>query len=313
MAAGTGDVLDGPGVAALRGRVQSVMDEALEAVATHGGMTVEPRSELMVVDRRAWVTGNVRTIATMFDLPVSGPEARIVAWEGGAFLGLLARAVLAQYDPYRDQLLVVYPNLGDVAHGDALRWLVFHEVTHLGQFRTAPWMRDHIVQLGHEALRLEDRTWMKEAARRLVAGLPDLVEWGRNVLAGRSDGSTPLLDILPPEQRATVERLHALLTVLEGHATHLTDVISEQVIEDYEAMQRRIKEQRRRPPALKLLEAIAGIEMKRQQYVLGRAFCAGVWEHGGAAALAPVWAGPENIPTSEELRDPAAWLARVGG
>ena len=32
---------------------------------------------------------------------------------------------------------------------------------------------------------------------------------------------------------------------------------------------------------------------------------------GGAHALDPVWRDPENLPTLEELQEPASWLARV--
>lgn len=287
------------------------MDDALEQVSTEGGLCVQPNADLLVVDRRAWISGNVRTLRGLFgDGLVSGPEAKIVAWEGGAFLGLLARAVLAQYDPFRDLLLVVYPNLGEIADGDGLRWLVLHEVTHLGQFRTAPWMRKYIVDLGNQAL--DNPGWAKDVAHRLATNLPDIVQWARNVMAGRSDGSTPLLDLLPDEQRRTIFRLHALLTLLEGHATHLTDVIGARVLDDFEGLQERLRERRRRPPILRLLEALAGIEMKRMQYVRGRAFCEAVWKLGGATALAPVWEGPDNLPTTDELTDPSAWMARVG-
>jgi coenzyme F420 biosynthesis associated uncharacterized protein len=287
------------------------MDEASREVAAESGLVTEPPAELLVVDRQAWIAGNVRTLGTMFgEVGLQGSEATVLAWEGGAFLGLLARAVLAQYDPYRDLLLVVYPNLGDVARGNGLRWLVFHEMTHLAQFRSAPWMSDHIVELGRSILDTDRRGWAKEAAQRLRERLPDLIRWARAVLEGKAEGS-PLLDILPEQQREIVMRLHALVTLLEGHATYVTDLIAARVIPDYEAFQRRITARRRRSPVVRLLEAAAGLEMKRQQYVIGRGFCESVWAEGGAAALAPAWKGPDTVPTLEELRAPERWLERV--
>lgn len=305
--------MDGGALAGLRQRVAGVMDEAAREVSAESELGTTPESELLVVDRKAWIAGNVRTLHTLFgDLGLEGPEAKLVAYEGGAFLGLVARAVLAQYDPYRDLLIVVYPNLGDVASGNGLRWLLFHETVHLAQFRRAPWMRDHIAELGREVVAAERRGSAKEIASQLRSRAPELVRWARNALEGRPEGTSPLIDLLPTRQREIVLRLHALVTLLEGHATYVTDRIAERVIPDYEELQQRIRERRQRHPLIRLLEAIAGLEMKRQQYVLGRGFCEAVWDAGGPQALEPAWRGPEGSPTLEELGDPGRWLERVG-
>jgi coenzyme F420 biosynthesis associated uncharacterized protein len=244
---------------------------------------------------------------------VPGSAATVVAWEAGAVLGLVARAVLAQYDPFRDVLIVVYPNLGEVARGDGLKWLVFHEMTHLAQFRSAPWMPEHIASMGKRVMDVDSR-FAREAVRRLAANLPQIYEWLKNSLSGKeSDGpsESPLLMMLPPEQREIITHLNAMLTVLEGHATYITDRISGRVIPDYEGLLRRVRAQRKRPPLMRLLEALAGLDMKRKQYVLGRTFCESVWDAGGAEALAPFWRGPENVPTPGELENPEGWLRRV--
>lgn len=272
-------------------------------------MPTSPAAELLLVDRKAWVSGNVRTLARLFGgLEVSGAEAKVLAIEGGAFMGVLARAVLAQFDPFRDQLLVVHSNLGDMGRGDGLRYLVLHEVTHLAQFRAAPWIPDQIVELARSLLTAPGLT--KEMAARARERLPEMLRWVRETLEGRSP-STPLFDLLPDEQRESVQKLHSLVTVLEGHATHMTDLIGKRVLDDYAGLQQRIEARRRRPPLMRLLEAVMGLEMKRQQYVLGHGFCRAVWQEGGASALAPAWAGLEYIPTPEELRSPQLWLKRV--
>lgn len=266
------------------------------------------------MDRRTWIAGNARTLGGIFgDIGVSGAEAKLVAVEGGALFGLLARAVLAQYDPFRDQLIVVYPNLGPIGQGDGLRWLLFHEVTHLAQFRSAPWMADFIVQGGRQILGPESRDWMREAAQELRTRLPDVLRMVREALQGRRDreASGLLLDVLPPEQREIVGRLHALVTLLEGHATYVTDRIAERAISDYPSLKRRIESRRQRSPLMRVLEALAGLELKRQQYVVGRSFCEAVWERAGAGGLAPAWSSAEGVPTLEELRDPERWLERV--
>jgi len=291
--------------------VLALVDDARVRVADEAGMPTEPASEVLLVDRRAWAGGNVRTLERLFEgLDVPGSDAKVVAWEGGALVGFLARMVLAQFDPFRDQLLVVHPNLGSFADGDGLRFVVLHEVTHLAQFRTAPWIPDRIVELGRSLLSADTRGLARQMAGEMRRRLPELVQWARDALEGRAAGM-PLIEMLPDEQRDAVLRLHSLVTVLEGHATHVTDLIGKRVLSDYEGLNRRLEERRQRPPLMRLLEAAAGLEMKRQQYVVGRAFCRGVWEAGGAEALAPAWSGPDAVPTQEELRAPELWLGRV--
>jgi uncharacterized protein (DUF2342 family) len=91
----------------------------------------------------------------------------------------------------------------------------------------------------------------------------------------------------------------------------VTDLIAKRVLDDYEGLNRQMEQRRQRPPVMRLIEAMAGIEMKRQQYVQGRDFCRAVWDAGGSAALAPAWTGPDRMPTQEELKSPKLWLERV--
>lgn len=289
-----------------------MLDDACAEVERESGLTTAPRAELLVVDRHGWIGGNLRTFQRLLgDAPMSGTEARVVAWEGGAFLGLVARVVLAQFDPFRDQLIVVYPNLGDMARGSGLRYLLFHEVTHQAQFRAAPWISDRIVELAHEVLQIQNTGLTRKTLAQLPERLPDIIRWARDALEGRPT-TMPLLELLPEEQRRAVSTLQALVTLLEGHATLVTDLISERVLPDFAELQKRLERRKQRPPLMRLLEAVSGLEMKRQQYVVGRSFCQAVWDRGGAPALAAAWRGPEWVPTMDELRDPDTWLARVG-
>jgi uncharacterized protein (DUF2342 family) len=56
---------------------------------------------------------------------------------------------------------------------------------------------------------------------------------------------------------------------------------------------------------------VLGFGMKRQQYERGKDFFDTVADERGIAGAAVVWDDPANLPTDEELDDPAAWLARV--
>ncbi len=311
VVAGSGTRADGTTLLRLRSDIVELLDEACVEVQRESEMPTSPKAELLVVDRHGWIGGNLRTLEKLFgEVDVGGAEAKLLAWEGGAFVGLVARVVLAQFDPFRDQLIVVYPNLGDMARGSGLRWLMYHEVTHLAQFRAAQWIPDRIVELGREVLTLQQTGLAKDALAKLPERLPQLVRRLRSAYEER-DQVTPLLELLPEAQRESVLKLHALVTLLEGHATLITELIGRRVLPDYEALQQRIEQRKKRPPIIRVLETIAGLEMKRQQYVLGRDFCDAIWQQGGADALAPAWGGPDQVPTLEELRSPELWLDRV--
>jgi uncharacterized protein (DUF2342 family) len=61
-----------------------------------------------------------------------------------------------------------------------------------------------------------------------------------------------------------------------------------------------------------VLQRLLGLELKMRQYEEGKAFCDGVVERAGIAGLNRVWEGPSQLPSAAELRDPGAWLERVG-
>lgn len=314
MFAGSADTLSGEELLLLRKKLAAIMGEAASEVSIESMLPTDGETELLVADRKSWISGNCRTLGNVFgsaNLPLSPAQEKIVSWEGGALLGLMSRVVLAQYDPFRDALIVVYPNLGIVNEGDGLRWLMFHEVTHLAQFRQARWISEYIANVGRDLIVSPDRDWLKQVPKQLISKLPEIVTWLKASIDGKGSAATPLLDLLPEEQRAKIQHLNSLLTVLEGHATHVTDLISARLIPDYDNMQRRIKSSRKRPAFMKVIEALAGLEMKRQQYIVGREFCEEIWNQAGPKALDPFWAGPDAIPTQSELTDPELWLRRV--
>ena len=312
VVAGPGARADGAKLLELRSSIVQIVDEATAEVEREAGLSPTPKAELLVVDRYGWIGGNVRTLADMLeDLDLKGAESRLLAWEGGALVGMLARMVLGQYDPFRDQLLIVYPNLREMSDAEGLRWLLFHEVTHVAQFRAAPWIKDRIVDAAKQALTIQRPGWARDVVKQLPDRLPELVKWARDAIEGKSS-ATPIFELLPDEQREAIMSVHALVTLLEGHATHVTDLIAKRVLPNHEEINRRIAARRKRPPIVRLLEALVGIDMKRQQYVLGRGFCEAVWARGGPGALEPAWRGPEWAPTLDEIKDPDRWLDRVG-
>jgi uncharacterized protein (DUF2342 family) len=62
---------------------------------------------------------------------------------------------------------------------------------------------------------------------------------------------------------------------------------------------------------MRVIERLLGLEMKLRQYEMGKRFCDAVVERGGIEALNRAFAGPEQLPSWDELDRPDAWLART--
>jgi uncharacterized protein (DUF2342 family) len=60
-----------------------------------------------------------------------------------------------------------------------------------------------------------------------------------------------------------------------------------------------------------VLERLLGIEVKREQYRLGRAFCDEVAGASDEATLARMWDSAEALPSLPELHEPSLWLSRT--
>ena len=123
---------------------------------------------------------------------------------------------------------------------------------------------------------------------------------------------------LGEDRWALVERMQAVMSLIEGHAEHTMDAVGAEVLPTLPRLRRAMSRRRDRSKIgqrglpWRVLERLLGLEMKLRQYEVGRRFCDEVVAHGGPQALARVWTGPERLPSSEELTDVAAWLARTG-
>jgi uncharacterized protein (DUF2342 family) len=147
-----------------------------------------------------------------------------------------------------------------------------------------------------------------------LPGLPSLPDVGqlREMLERARRGE--LLRVTLGEDRwALVDRMQAAMSLIEGHAEHTMDAIGAEVLPELPrlraAMTRR-RESRGLP--WRVLERLLGLELKMRQYELGRSFCDAVVDAGGQQALALAWSGPEALPSTAELEDPALWIARMG-
>jgi len=254
----------------------------------------------------------------------------------GALTGMLSQRVLGQYDvslldpAVEPRLLLLAPNLSqaaaslDVDREELLLWVTIHEITHAVQFSGAPWLRAHIggmltellegLQMtlgGRDADGNGNGSHPRPGSRGgLAAWLPDPAEL-REMLERARRGEVLRLT-LGEDRWRLVERMQATMSLIEGHAEHTMDAVGAEVLPSLPRLRAAMTRRRaQRGLPWRVLEKLLGLELKMRQYETGRRFCDAVVEAGGPEALALVWSGPEALPSTQELEEPALWTARM--
>ncbi|HEX4789442.1 MAG TPA: zinc-dependent metalloprotease [Actinospica sp.] len=267
--------------------------------------------------------------------------AKLTGAEVGTVLAFFATRVLGQFDPFgggeRDgapagRLLLVAPNIVRVERelgvhpADFRLWVCLHEETHRAQFGAVPWLRDHLLdglaalvaELELEPTQLIAR--LREAVRRPArpagpghAGVPaERVDSSASAVTRTARRS--LLDMVrTPEQRAAMDRLTAVMTLLEGHATYVMDGVGPLVVPSVAEISREFARRRSahrvRPDAL--LRKVLGLDAKMRQYRDGERFVRAVVGEVGMDGFNRIWTSPNTLPTMAEIEQPATWVRRV--
>ena len=276
-----------------------------------------------VVDRPAWASAAVagmRALTADARLPATPRLARAVTartagLQIGGVLAYLGGRVLGQYDPFggpdgEGRLLLVAPNVHaaqqalDVPSTDFGLWVCLHEATHRLQFTAVPWLREYFAGEVGRLLSLGEPAGLAER-------LPDAL---RALRESRGD-ALALVEVLQgPEQRAVLDRLLALTTLLEGHADHVMDAAGPEVVPSVATIRQRFTVRRRGGGIVdRVLRALLGVEAKVRQYAVGGAFVRHVVLATGMEGFNRVWEGPDTLPTRAELDRPGDWVRRVHG
>ncbi len=282
------------------------------------------QAPVLVVDRAAWVQANADAFARLL-VPVlekvaerkgePGPltqavGSRITGAEVGGLLGFMAGKVLGQFDPFHEphgRLLLVAPNVVhverelDVDPHDFRLWVCLHEETHRVQFTAVPWMRDHLyTQFTALADTVEPQRFLDEGLKRISEAI-------------RNGRTGSLLDLLgSPEQKAILDRVTGIMSLLEGHADYVMDGVGPTVIPSVDLIRGKFDERRKGVGTLdRLLRKVLGLEAKMAQYRDGSRFVRSVVDKVGMADFNAVWAAADNLPTLAEIHDPDAWVTRV--
>jgi coenzyme F420 biosynthesis associated uncharacterized protein len=184
-------------------------------------------------------------------------------------------------------------------------WVCLHEATHRLQFTAVPWLREHFSQEVGRFLSMADG-----ARGSLLDRLPEAI----SAIRGSGGDSLVLVELLQgPEQRAVLDRLLALTTLLEGHADHVMDAVGPAVVPTVTTIRRRFDDRRKRkqPPLQRIVRALLGFDAKLSQYTRGKAFVDHVVGRVGMARFNAIWSSPETLPLPTEIDGPQRWIDRV--
>jgi coenzyme F420 biosynthesis associated uncharacterized protein len=272
---------------------------------------------------------------------VTNVGSRVTGVELGGLLAFVGSKVLGQYEPFTESrgtgargtesrgtesrgtgaaqrgtgtLLLVAPNIVEVERElgvdphDFRLWVCLHEETHRTQFTAVPWLAGHILGEIHEFL-LGTEVDPGALARQMARTLKGVLE----IATGARELS--LLDLVgTPEQRVVLDRMTAVMSLLEGHADFVMDGVGPAVVPTVAEIREAFQARRAAPRGLDaLLRRLLGMEAKLRQYRDGERFVRGVVSEVGMAGFNEVWSSPEALPTLPEIHDPKAWVARVHG
>jgi coenzyme F420 biosynthesis associated uncharacterized protein len=301
-------------------------------------------SPAAVVDRPGWIRANVDGFKVVLEPLVeqlsakrgsgllgSGPGgmmfdmvgSRITGMQVGAILAYMASRVLGQYELFLPpdpsgkrplgRLTLVAPNIVhverelDVDTHDFRLWVCLHEETHRAQFASVPWLRGY-VQEQMTAFLLASN--LDPGA--MLARLRDVADAVADAVRG---GDSSLIDaIQSPEQREILDRLTAVMTLVEGHGDYVMDAVGPEVVPSVAEIRSRFQNLRDGSSQLdKTIRRLLGIDLKMKQYADGSRFVRHVVAKAGMQGFNRVWGSPETLPSTEEIKNPDAWIARVVG
>ncbi|RKS70737.1 putative hydrolase/coenzyme F420 biosynthesis associated uncharacterized protein [Actinomadura pelletieri DSM 43383] len=296
-----------------------------------------------IVDRPGWIRANVDGFRVVLEplmeqmsqrrgpgafggagnVVVQAVGSRVTGMQVGAILAYMASRVLGQYELFlppdpsghapTGRLTLVAPNivhveqeLGVEAH-DFRLWVCLHEETHRAQFTGVPWLREYVQEQMTEFLLASDLDpgVMLERIRDAAEAVADAVR----------GGDANLIDaIQSPEQRAILDRLTAVMTLVEGHGDYVMDAVGPEVVPSVQQIRSRFQGRRDGGSKLdKTIRRLLGIDLKMKQYAEGSRFVRRVVAEVGMSGFNQVWQSSETLPTHDEIKEPTLWIERVVG
>lgn len=331
-----GPSLDSGSRQQIENEYESILRSIAGPLADYTGTGLDlAHTQVRALDRGEWVRANVANFQHLLapleqswretagggssNYPGIAALGRVtLSSELGVLLGYLAKRVLGQYDitllspetVEPGKLFFVEPNVQGIQLRLGLPkqefrlWLTLHEATHAHEFEGHPWVRTYMESLLQEYLKLMIDQ-ITEGDLSLVTGATGLA----NRLAS---GQTLMEAAMTAPQHELFLKLQALMTILEGYATHIMSEVGKNLLPHYQEIEARVESRQHQKGQIELLFLkLTGLQLKFDQYRLGTAFVSAVERERGHEFLHRVWDGPDELPTMEEISKPELWFARI--
>ena len=330
--AGTYPLAETYHMAALQHEMELVTDEVSKIVPEATGLSLAGKPSSLVIDRTQWIDRNVAAFShlteparqqleeRMRDSPAGQGAAafagKVMQTETRAVLSVLSRKVLGQYElvlptgEAGDMVAYVGPNIMQLERNHQFTpsefrfWVALHEMTHRAQFQGIPWMRDYFLSLVHELV---------ASARPEPGRLGKVMD----ELSARRASGQPLIDergifglFATTEQNAVVDKVQALMSLLEGHGHVVMDRLGAEHLRSQKRMSRILKG-RRQDKRTAAFFRLTGLEMKLKQYKMGERFVLAIEREAGWETINLAFRGATSLPTLDEIDKPDRWLTRV--
>jgi putative hydrolase len=193
----------------------------------------------------------------------------------------------------------------DIADDQLALYLATRELAHARLFRHAKWLRLHVIsQVRDYAQGIHvDTSALEELASRFDPSEPE--ELRRALETGA------LLPERSEAQTAALTRLENLLATIEGWV----DVVTDDATSRLPSAGKIAEAVRRRRavggPAEEALSSLVGLELRPRRMREAAAMWRAVTDAVGVGARDSLWDYPDLMPTSEDIDDPAALVARM--
>ncbi len=121
------------------------------------------------------------------------------------------------------------------------------------------------------------------------------------------------LPVIPTERHSrALARFQAFVAVTEGYAAHALAAVASEVVEDAARIEEGMsRHELTSSQGKQALATLLGVTLDRSARTPGITFCGAITKLRGIDALNRLWAAPDNLPSTDEVKDPFLWIERV--
>lgn len=240
----------------------------------------------------------------------------IFAMQLGQTLGKLAREVLSGGDLglpfFTEQRAVFVPqNINDFAKDleipkdQLLIFLSIRELAHARLFKQSKWLRDSVVgQITNYASGISIDT---ERMHDLAEGF----DFSDQEKLREALGNGDLLSERTPDQERALANVENTLALIEGWVEAVTDEASKRLPQAVSLGEVQRRRRATASPAQSTFSTLLGLELRPKRIREAAAMWTAVTAAVGTQKRDGLWNHPDLLPTSEDIDDPTALIARL--